>query len=366
MGNASREPKRRRRTVWFGVVSAMIAGAWVAPGAVAATGGHRPAARAAGTVQSADMTTGAQSLTTSKHKNVKVSIYADDYDTVGTYCNSENPHATDDFQVYLSSKSRQNGTEWHDWGLQIPCSAFVWNGDKARLHISKHDMGPFGAVDLTYRNAKTGKNKCGSQSDHGTLSGTFRFKPGGAYGKLGSAKFTFKKATLNYVLTSGGGGKGCSGNKRLPCPKVTSYGFEYESASFLTSAEGFAESSTGSFSATRSVDLSKPAGATRTDMVTPKRVPASITSSSKQVAIKIAPQGKLLTGTATFKTKGKRDSSKQQCYAGGKKKKFTAFYWSGGTMANGSKPLKAHPVYGSGWTFPSRKAHVSLGEEHKV
>ena len=318
---------------------------------------HQAAPKTA-TLESVSLFTTSQKVTSSKHQKLLASLYVD-YE-VASY-GACDPSVHEDqigFSLSLTAKSGA-GTEYHGWSGSLPCSDFVYtNSGAAHLTIPAKQLGPLGSLKLTFHKTKTGAvSGCGVQDDRGRLTGLLAFNTQGKWGKVGSAHFTFGKAGLEHDYPAMPGKCHSTGPTTPRCPAHVINSLEI----LRGSMEMYGSDTSYPTSATREVGLSKPAGFDRSDYITLTSHP-HFKRVGKQELATIKFSGKLESGSATLKTKGKSSTYDYgECRkANGKKVTEKNKYWVKATFTD--HKLALHPAIGPAMTFPpSKKQQYEIG-----
>jgi hypothetical protein len=249
---------------------------------------------------------------------------------------------SDGTQIELTAETR-NRAEQHQWSFKVPKRAVsVSAKGVSRIHLTSHRSGGYAVVSVKAGphgrfNHSTCHGKTATRSRHVSLSGTFflrtRSTGSRAWGSVGRAHRKLHFSANGTVLWTKPAAGNCSDSTTtFPCRSTllwfTSGGVdEFE----LMAGEN---KGTGSLvSGSRSVPLSKPAGATRSDSNTlPDGSQNTFTDNGGSVTMQAA----FRAGTATMTSSVPVDRVVQRCASG---KKISIDFWPG-TFTDGPVPIR--------------------------
>jgi hypothetical protein len=178
-----------------------------------------------------------------------------------------------------------NGTEIHDWGMQMPGADFTVNKTTGAATINSHsDLSPVASLNLSYKPASHTAGTCssGSETDYlGSLTGSVTLTTGLKGLKLSDATATFSTPNslkvdsacvppLACSFASWGGGLG--GAKTAPIAAGIAAGTPGHPVHFTD--------------VTRHVSLAAPTGATRTDGADVSTTAPVFNSTAKSLTVK--------------------------------------------------------------------------------
>jgi hypothetical protein len=249
---------------------------------------------------------------------------------------------SDGTRIELTAETR-NRAERHQWSFKVPRRAVSVSAEgSSRIHLTSPRSAGYAAVSVKAGphgrfTHTTCHGKTATRTRHVSFSGTLflhtRSRGSRAWGSVGNAHRKLHFSASGTVLWTRPAAGNCSDNTTtLPCRSTllwfTSGGLgEFE----LVAGEN---KGTGSLiSGSRTVQLAKPAGATRTDSNTlPDGSQNTFTDNGGSVTVQTA----FRAGTATMTSSVSVDTVVQRCASG---KKISIDFWPG-TFTNGPVPIR--------------------------
>ena len=245
---------------------------------------------------------------------------------------------------YLSlAVATPSGSERHSWFIPVPASSLSLDSNgKGSLTIGSKKLGDFGSIDLkvtplkpatytTCQKTRVAKNRKVS------VDGVLDFNTGTKWGHVGSHSFHF--ADPSYVNWQYQTTAHCSsGSITPPCAAGKGFGAHHTDTTTYDSTNLYSYSYNGKYylSGSRSVSLSAPVGASRTDI-------GQRTMQAPSLSVK--PDGsavmKVVAGKGSAKLTGPvaSDPYTQKCGHQGKHMKSTS--WDS-SYTNGAHKLAVH------------------------
>lgn len=292
-----------------------------------------PVQAEAATTKSLTMNSSVVHVTSSSGKSLSMSLMASKDTTSGSTTKAT-------VTVTLSNAATPFGSgETHNWNFRLSRSSFGYTAPIGKLSSASSagsQIAPFGSIALKFTKTSQTTRQCkvtGSVTTvKGTLQGSLHVNTNtAAWGKVGSSSFAF--STPNRLLIT----SGCNdGNP----PVTTCYsGIQwYAPSSGQSGISGATLTYSGGTQSTiidggRFVNLSKPAGASRSDSINEPGPPVTVDSGGNLV-IK-SKSGTQVTGSAVI-TGGTTSTSSQPCK----------------TSAGASKTLSTTSHVGT-WSAPS-------------
>jgi hypothetical protein len=218
-----------------------------------------PAQAASSTVA---LTSHVQSVKTSTGKSLKFMVTAS--------------QSAKSLAVSLSTGT-SGSLESHSWSFALTASSFTFNGSTGKMTVKTgKQIAPFGTFNLSFTKSSQSTKSCASgstQTIKGSLKGIAYFVSNtgkSGWGNVGSPTKTYTFSTPSFITVTTGEGcfGGGSGSSATPCTSgITWYGPGF-------STFGTQSGSTSTISVFRSSKLSKPAKASRTDILTATGQPA--------------------------------------------------------------------------------------------
>lgn len=210
----------------------------------------------------------AKSVTTSTGVKLHLSVSAFKVTTSGATSKATT-------SVTLATGTAYGVGETHIWNFQIGRSSFTYSASTGKAVLKTgSQMSPYGTMNLTFKRSSSKTTSCAGGGHittvSGTLSGIVHFLTNTGshgWGNVGSSTHAMSFSTPNRMTLFAGCGVGAQGS--ILCMVSTSW-----SAPFVanTSMSGFSVKNGSTTSTTitagRTKNLSKPGGASRTDVLT--------------------------------------------------------------------------------------------------
>jgi hypothetical protein len=265
-------------------------------------------------MKSLTMNSSVEHLTSSSGKSLSMSLMASKDTTSGSTTKAT-------VTVTLSNATTPFGTgETHSWNFMHSRSSFGYTAPSGKLTSASSagsQIAPFGSIGLKFTKTRQSTRQCkvaGSVTRvKGTLKGSLHFNTNtSAWAKVGSSSLTF--STPNFIRINDGCDDGnpsvatCYSGIQWYAPNP---GWEGISGSTLTYSGGSQSTTIGGG---RFVNLSKPAGASRSDAMSEPGQPVTVASGGNLV-IK-SKSGTPVSGSAVIPN-GTTSSSSQPCKTSG-------------------------------------------------
>jgi hypothetical protein len=324
--------QRHRKHVTARRVIAAVAGLGFAASLAAVVPGPAQA-RATPTITFTEAYGASVAVSSSTHHKLKVSTYI-----------SEQTGDTPDLHVTVALP---NGHETHSWTFPLPSSALHLDAKgSGTFKATSKQLGGFGALSLKVAaSGATKQFKCQSQlvsaTRHATISGAFSFDTKSHWGKIKGKRFTFARTSDVYWAYDN---TASCGQTRPPCASYNSWSLSKSSGHGFLSMYGGTSGKHGYASASRSQQLSKPAGANRYDYLsTTTKHPPKLTVKSDHTATMVGYAGK---GSVTIKASDPATPSTIPCGNGSKNVAITS--WFSATLHQNKPPAKlSAQIYGA-------------------
>jgi hypothetical protein len=299
------------------------------------TGGPAQAEAKASTVNYMYVYGAPITVTSSKHHQLRVSASV-----------SRNAGMAPYLRVTVSTPS---GSESHSWSFQVPNSA--WNlgaTGSGKVKVTSKQTGGFGSLTLTVAGSGAVKQtKCQGQpvsgTRHATVSGMFVFDTKAGWGKVGSTRHKTSFSKASNIYWSYDNTATCP-TSPTPCTAYNGWNVSTDSATAYTTVSGTTSGKSSYVYGYRSVQLAKPKGASRTDLLTqsnPK--PMKLTVNSDNTATGKGYAGK---GSVTITSTDQATPSSSPCGDGTRNR--TVMSWYGADIHQNSPPAKmAAQIYGA-------------------
>ena len=247
-------------------------------------------------------------------------------------------------------KGSSERSELHVWTFPVTAGALELDDTGAgTIDVPTEAMSPYGQISLTVApvgdpTTQTCKGQNVSQTQAVSLKGTFSFdtrsKGAKAWGKVGSKTKAFTFASTNNLVSqfSPGAGAACIDFNNLPCLSGVFWSSNQKGGAL--NFEGVTSGKHGQLFASRTVDLSAPAGATRNDESFAKTKPLKLVTSGGATSLSLKADTNA-SGSAKLTGKSSRKDS-NNCKDGTKKRVETTTFWQNAKYKNGGKHLAVH------------------------
>lgn len=254
-------------------------------------------------------------------------------------------------------KGSSESSELHVWTFPVTAGAMELDQSGAGVvDVPSTAISPYGAVSLTLApigepTTQTCKKQNVSQTQVVSVKGTFFFdtrsKGSHPWGKVGSKNKSFTFSATNKLVSqySPGAGSACVDFNNLPCLFGVFWSANENGGAL--NFEGVTSGSHGQLIASRTVNLSTPAGATRNDEAFATTKPLNLITTSGGGATLSVKASTNAAGSAKLTGKSSSKDS-NNCKDGTKKKVETTTFWQNAKYKNGTKPLAVHEqIFGS-------------------
>lgn len=246
-------------------------------------------------------------------------------------------------QVSIQVQTR-SGVEEHDWNFDVPTSVVsLSTTGKGRIHLTAKRTG--GRATVLLRTSPVGgvtrstcHRKTATKTRHVTLTGTVllhtRTHGKHAWGNLGSAHKALRFSTKSKVVRTLRAASNCP-TPEFPCRNTFAWQASGGPPGELDFFVGINQGAHAQIAGFRSVQLSGPPGASRSDILQfPQKAPNQLIVATDHSATL---QATFRGGTATLSGAPPPQKATQPCGKAGKKKVSVEF-WSA-DFANGATPI---------------------------
>jgi len=318
-------------------LSVLALAATVSPSLAGPSGpaGHRTAAQnQASSPSYAFLYSAVAHVKTSNHRNLHMSVSA-----------SAAPGRSGSVSVTLTNGSEYVSGETHLWTFQAKAGTFSYSHGKGRVATGKQ-MGKYGLMDLSFRKKSQSTSQCaGGQGTVTRIVGSLHGKVflntetgSHGWGTAGSKhrSMTFSGKNTISILSSGCP-IGSGGGSTPPCTRGTFWSAPYANGLSIYGSVVKAQRTVSTITATRSVTIAKPAGASRLDeMIAKEPAPAQQGSN-----LQITTSGTAITGGATISGSSPSNNS-YQCKVGGQSHTEHNSVYTGSWSPKPSSALAVH------------------------
>lgn len=240
-------------------------------------------------------------------------------------------------------------SETHAWNFEVATGALTLDDTGAgTVDVPGSAISPYGEVSLTVTpvgdpTTQQCQGQDVSQTQKVSLSGTFYFdtRSGGkhAWGAVGSKSKPFTFSATNSVVSqfNPSANIGCVDFNNLPCASGLTWSSNQNSN---LDFDGFGAGKHGQLFASRTVNLSTPAGATRDDEAFATTKPLKVVKKSGGASLSVTAATNAVGSAKLTAKKSHKDSN--NCKLGSKKKVATSTSWQNAKYKNGKKKLAVH------------------------
>jgi hypothetical protein len=243
--------------------------------------------------------------------------------------------------VILSTHTPYGKGETHSWSFGVPRSDFDYTASSGNGSVDA-SLGKYGTLKLTFNKTSQSSSKCvvsGSRTIvKGRLHGAIHFDTNtNAWGKVDDGTFTFDTPNSISVSKSCNDGEGSGGTPTCFTATTWSGPFSSDGGFISGSSQTTGGTTKTVISGSRTVNLSKPTGATRTDVLTASAPAPSANGST--LTVKTSSSGPV-SGSAKIAGDAPQSSPGYACKINGSKKtEHAKSYYSatGWSSPNGIK-----------------------------